>query len=69
MSTTHDPDLAILELRDSVAWAAGVGYERRRIAEHLRQRATLLQQMPGPTPRAVVHELRRLADELDATPS
>jgi len=52
MSTTHDPNLAILELRDSVAWAAGVGYERRRTAEHLRQRATLLQQMPGtPPPR------------------
>lgn len=63
-----DTDLRILELRDSVAWAAGVGYERRRFAEHLRQRATLLQQMPGPTPRAVVYELRRLADELDATP-
>lgn len=66
MST--DTNLQILELRDSVAWAAGVGYERRRIAERHRQRASLLEQMPGPTPRAVVRELRRLADELDDTP-
>lgn len=64
----NDPQLKILELRDSVAWAAGVGYERRRIAELHRQRATLLEQLPGPTPRAVVRELRRLADEIDATP-
>lgn len=62
---TADPNLQILELRDSVAWAAGTSYERRRIGELLRQRATLLQQMPGPTPRAVVTELRRLAYELD----
>lgn len=66
---TTDTDLQILELRDSVAWAAGTAYERRRIAERHRQRASLLEQMPGPTPRAVVRELRRIADELDATPS
>lgn len=67
MST--DTDLQILELRDSVAWAAGTAYERRRIGERLRQRASLLEQMPGPTPRAVVRELRRLADQFDQEPA
>jgi hypothetical protein len=65
---TTDTNLQILELRDSVAWAAGVGYERRRFGELLRQRATLLQQLQGPQPRAVVRELRRLADEIDKEP-
>lgn len=63
MST--DTEMRILELRDSVAWAAGQSYERRRIGEVLRQRASLLEHMPGPTPRAVVRELRRMAHEID----
>jgi hypothetical protein len=66
MST--DPELKILELPDSVAWAAGTAYERRRIGECLRQRADLLVQLPGPTSRSVVAELRRLADQIDVTP-
>jgi hypothetical protein len=56
---------AVRELRDSVAFTAGQGYERRRIAERLRSRASLLECMDGPTPRTVVRELRRLADEID----
>lgn len=67
MST--DTDLQILELRDSIAWAAGQSYERRRIGELLRQRASLLEQMPGPTPRTVVRELRRFADQIDREPA
>lgn len=63
MST--DTELRILELRDSVPWAAGQSYERRRIGEVLRQRASLLDHLPGPTPRAVVRELRRMALEID----
>ena len=63
--SAHDTDLQILELRDSVAWSAGVGHERRRITELLRQRATLLQQTPGPTSRSVQAELRRLADLIE----
>jgi len=53
------------ELRDSVAFAAGVSYERRRMGELLRQRAALLAHMPGSTPRTVVTELRRLALEIE----
>lgn len=56
---------AVRELRDSVAFTAGQAYRSRLIAEHLRQRASLLTLMPGPTPRAVVRELRRLADEIE----
>lgn len=65
---TTDTELRILELRDSVAWAAGQSYERRRIGEVLRQRASLLEHLPGPTPRAVVRELRRMAHEIDREP-
>lgn len=65
---TTDIDLQILELRDSVAWAAGQSYERRRIGEVLRIRANLLEHMHGPTPRAVVRELRRMAHEIDREP-
>lgn len=65
MSDAIDPELRILELRDSTAWAAGVGYERRRIGELIRQRATLPCEMPGPTPRRAVEELLRLRDILD----
>lgn len=60
-----DTNLQILELRDSVAWAAGVAHERRRIGELLRQRAILLCDMPGPTPRRAVQELLRLRDIID----
>jgi hypothetical protein len=63
--SAHDTDLQILELRDSVAWAAGVGYERRRITELLRHRATMLRELPGPTSRSVQAELRRLADLIE----
>lgn len=63
-----DSELRILELRDSVAWAAGQSYERRRIWQVLRLRATLLEQLPGPTPRAVVRELRRIAHEIEREP-
>lgn len=57
--------MSVLELRDSVAWAAGQAYERRRIGELLRQRATILRELPGPTSRSVQAELRRLADLID----
>jgi hypothetical protein len=63
--TSHDPELAILELRDSVAWAAGVGHERRRISELLRHRASTLQLIPGIASRSVQAELRRLADLIE----
>lgn len=66
---TTDTELRILELRDSVAWAAGQSYERRRIGELLRKRALLLEHIPGPTPRAVVRELRRMANEIDREPA
>jgi hypothetical protein len=57
--------LAVQDLRDSVAWSAGIGHERRRMAERLRQRAADLRDLPGPTSRSVQAELRRLADELE----
>lgn len=62
---TTDTDLRILELRDSVAWAAGQSYERRRIGELLRRRISLLREMPGPTPRSVIAELGRLIDVIE----
>jgi hypothetical protein len=65
---TTDNELRVLELRDSVAWAAGQAYERRRIGELLRQRATHLREMPGPTSRSVQAELRRLADLIEEAP-
>ncbi len=61
-------DLRILELRDSVAWSAGVAHERRRIGELLRQRAILLRELPGPTSRSVQTELKRLADLIEEAP-
>jgi hypothetical protein len=67
MST--DPELQILELRDSVAWAAGVGYERRRISERLRQRAShidiLWEGFNQAGYRMTATELRRIAEELE----
>ena len=65
---TTDLDLRILELRDSVAWNAGVGYERRRISELLRQRVALLRELPGRTSRNVQDELLRIAQQLENTP-
>lgn len=62
---TTDTDLQLLELRDSVAWAAGVAYERRRIGELLRQRAILLRELPGPTSRSVQAELKRFAQMIE----
>jgi hypothetical protein len=62
---TTDTELRVLELRDSVAWAAGVAYERRRIGELLRQRAILLRELPGPTSRSVQTELKRLAQLIE----
>ena len=63
-----DTDLQILELRDSVAWSAGVSYERRRIGELLRQRAILLRELPGPTSRSVQAELQRMAHQIEREP-
>lgn len=60
--------MSVLELRDSVAWAAGVAYERRRIGELLRQRAILLRELPGPTSRSVQAELKRLAALIEEAP-
>lgn len=60
---------SVRELRDSVAFSAGRGYERRSITERLRQRARMLECMDGPTPRTVVRELRRLADQIDQEPT
>lgn len=62
---TTDTELRVLELRDSVAWAAGQAYERRRIGELLRHRATILRELPGPTSRSVQAELRRLAELIE----
>lgn len=59
----------VRELRDSVAFSAGQSYQTRRIAERLRQRARLLECMDGPTPRTVVRELRRFAEEIEQEPS
>jgi hypothetical protein len=55
------PHPRVRELSDSVAWCAGVSYERRRIGELIRQRAIALRQLPGPTSRTVQAELNRLA--------
>jgi len=60
--------MSVLELRDSVAWAAGVAYERRRIGELFRQRAILLRELPGPTSRSVQAELKRLAALIEEAP-
>lgn len=61
---TIPSDARIRELCDSAAFNAGVDHEPRRIAELHLLRASLLEQMPGPTPRAVVRELRRIAQQL-----
>ena len=57
--------MTVDELRDSVAFTAGVAHERRRMAAQLRHRAFLLMQLPGSTARTVVAELCRLADSLE----
>jgi hypothetical protein len=60
------------ELRDSVAFAAGVSYERRRMGEQLRQRANLVdalyEQFSQKGYLMVLSELRRLAQELEELP-
>jgi hypothetical protein len=60
------------EFRDSVAFASGVSYERRRLGELLRTRANHVSALDDHFHqkgyRMVVSELRRLADQLDATP-
>lgn len=53
------------DFRDSTAFTAGQQYERRRIGELLRQRATHLRELPGPTSRSVQAELKRLATLID----
>lgn len=60
------------ELMEIQAWhrqppspAAAVQHERTRIAELIRQRAALLCDLPGPTPRRAVEELLRLAEIID----
>lgn len=61
-------DARIQELRDSVAFAAGQSYERRRIGELLRQRKAALDQLIGVynsktgerTARAAQNELRQI---------
>jgi hypothetical protein len=59
---------SVQALRDSVAFTAGIGHERRRMTERLLQRAADLRDLPGPTARSVQEQLRRLADELQAMP-
>lgn len=49
----------------SAGFQAGIQHERNRITALLRQRASLLELMDGSTPRTVVRELRRFADEID----
>lgn len=66
MSTTNP---AVHELRDSVAFSAGIGHERRRIAERLRQRAShidvLWERFNQRGYRMTSTELRRMADEIE----
>lgn len=62
-----------IEFRDSVAFAAGCSYERRRIGEVIRQRAKLLTALEehgtaGRCHRMITAELRRLADQIDEAP-
>jgi len=61
------------EFRDSVGFAAGTSYERRRIGEMIRQRITLISTLEefgtgGRCHRMVTAELRRLADQIDGEP-
>ena len=69
MSTAPDNQAAMVaELRSSVAFTAGAAHKARQVAELLRQRATDLQQLPGPTSRSVITELRRMADLIEELP-
>ena len=66
-----DADLQILELRDSVAWSAGQQYERRRIAELLRQRIRDLNTLaegglPARTVRALTAEVQLLINAIES---
>lgn len=58
------------EFRDSVGFAAGVSYERRRIGEVIRERMTTLRDygdlgLPSKTVGALVAELRLLATAIE----
>ena len=58
------------EFRDSVGFAAGVSYERRRIGEVIRERIATLRDygdlgLPTKTVRALVSELRLLAAAIE----
>lgn len=71
MTTPANP--MVQELRDSVAFIAGQGHERRNIAELLRARASNLQILADAFPsnasyRMTLAELRRMADQLEAMP-
>ena len=69
MTTVPDNQAAMVaELRSSVAFTAGAAHKARQVAELLRQRATDLQQLPGPTSRSVITELRRMADLIEELP-
>ncbi len=62
--------MTVLELRDSVAWAAGVAYERRRIGELLRQRITDLRQLgtmgiPARTVKLLTAEVELLIQAIE----
>lgn len=59
----------VRELRDSVAFSAGQSYQCRLIAERLRRRASLIEQMPGRTGRAVSQELRFQTDLIEQEPA
>lgn len=62
---TTDTELRILELRDSVAWAAGQSYERRRIEELLHERVVELSALLKPgTPQMVQRNARAAIGEL-----
>lgn len=64
----------ILELRDSVAWAAGQQYERRRIGELLRQRVRDLHALaqcglPARTVKALTSEVQLLIAAIEKEPT
>lgn len=70
--------MSATDFRDSVGFTAGVAHERRRIGELLRQRITTLQVLldfdRSPSDRvqrnirAVMSELRRLAEVIEQEP-
>lgn len=59
-----------VEFRDSIAFEAGRGYERRRIGEMLRIRINVIRALEesgtgGKCHRMIVAELQRLSDTID----